>query len=197
MARVFIGRDFENQIVGAEFQQNQIVGEDGDSALIEQLFGRGQRAAQRAMGVEVAGDEIVGSDFGDRSIVGADLQGNTSGQQLVYDQWLPLTIAAGLSVGIGATVDVELKPQRLFRPGCLMLSAVAQVLMVSGCTIGGENQFVASGAIPGEFFSPAATFNLLNAQTADRGTSIIISFTNTTAGAVILKGVWAGKSVVR
>jgi hypothetical protein len=172
--RVFIGNDFEEHTAA------------DNAALMQELFGPSV----------VGGDlQIVGNDL---QIVGQDDANKlAAGDPLIYEQWLPLTVAAGLSIAAGATVDVELKPQRTFRPGDLTLSAVAQVLHLSGLSIGGENQFVASGAIPCEIFSKDSTSKRLKAQTANRGTSIILTFTNTTAAAVVLSGVWAGDSVVR
>jgi hypothetical protein len=189
MGRVFIGQD-EDQIVGAD-----------DEQVLSQLFGSqvsGDDDYQIVGGDdEVAGDsdEIVGTD----EIVGADVRPRAApaGQKLVYDQWLPLTGSAGITIGAGDSYDLELKPQRLFRPGELTLTAVAQVLDLTACSIGQENQFVANGAVPGEFFANDSTCKKLASQTAGPGVSIMLTWHNPTAAAVVLKGNWAGNSVVR
>jgi hypothetical protein len=159
-----------------------------DAELLEQIFGSS---------VRVAGDEDqVGNDY---DIVGATVAARApaTGKELVYDQFLPLTGVSGTSIAAGATLDLELKPQRLFRAGALFLNTAAQALWLTALAIGQENQFVASGAIPGTFFTVDSIWKVLSAQTAGPGVSIIASFNNPTAGAVVLSGVFAGKSVVR
>lgn len=176
MQRVHIGADLSRRNPKA------------DAALLEEIFGSN---------VKVAGDEErVGQDY---EIVGADLRARSkaSGGELIYDQFLPLTTSGGISLAAAQTYDLELKPQRLFRPGALFLNTAAQALWLTALAIGQENQFVASGAIPGTFFTVDSIWKVLSAQTAGPGVSIIASFINPTAGAVVLSGVFAGKSVVR
>jgi hypothetical protein len=186
--RVFIGQDYEG------YNQSAI-GADGDNAMLDQLFEGHEGVAGDDMEIVGSDEEIVGAD---EEIVGADVrQRPAQSDKLVYDQWLPLTGAAGISIAAGATYELELKPQRLFRPGRLTLTAAAQVLDLAAFSIGQENQFVAGGSLPGEFFKADAVGKQLTSQTAGPGTTILMSFTNTTAGAVILKGGWEGKSVVR
>lgn len=185
--RVFIGQDFAGS-GGA--QQN-------DDNVLDELF-------EGSSNEQVAGDdmEIVGSDEEivgmDEEIVGADVRERPQASgKLVYDQWLPLTSAAGVSIATLTSAEVELKPQRLFRPGRLTLSAAAQVLDLTAFSIGQENQFVAGGALPGEFFKADATGKQLTSQTAGPGTTMLMTFYNGTGATVILKGGWEGKSVVR
>ena len=159
-----------------------------DARMLEEIFGSS---------VRVAGDEErVGQDY---EIVGANVapKPKATGAELVYDQFLPLTTSGGISIAAGASYDLELKPQRLFRPGALFLNTAAQALWLTALAIGQENQFVAAGAIPGTFFTVDSIWKVLSAQTAGPGVSIIASFNNPTAGAVVLSGVFAGKSVVR
>jgi hypothetical protein len=176
MQRVYIGAD------------NRLRAGSNDAALLEQIFGEN---------VRVSGDEErVGQDY---EIVGANLAAKkgAQGSELIYDQFLPLTTTGGISIAAGASYDLELKPQRLFRPGALFLNEAAQALWLTALAIGQENQFVASGAIPGTFFTVDSIWKVLSAQTAGPGVSIIASFNNPTAGAVVLSGVFAGKAVVR
>jgi hypothetical protein len=184
--RVFIGQDYQGG--------SSVVGADDDSVL-DELFEASNSVAGDDQEIVGADEEIVGSD---EEIVGADIKARpASSNKMVYDQWLPLTGSAGVSIAAGASYDLELKPQRLFRPGRLTLTVVAQVLDLTGFSIGQENQYVAAGAIPGEFFKADATGKQLTSQTAGPGTTMLMTFTNPTAGAVILKGGWEGKSVVR
>jgi hypothetical protein len=182
--RVFIGQDFEGY--------NSVVGADDDNVL-DQLLD--ESVAGDDMEIVGADEEIVGAD---EEIVGADVQARPSNKnKLVYDQYLPLTVAAGVSIAAGASHEVELKPQRLFRPDQLTVSEAAEVLDLTAFSIGQENQFVAGGGIPCEFFAKDAVAKKLTSQTAGPGTTILMTFTNPTGGAVILKGGWVGKSVVR
>jgi hypothetical protein len=175
MQRVYIGADLARR-------------SNSDAQLLEQIFGSS---------VQVSGDEeLVGQDY---EIVGANLapKKGPAGSELIYDQFLPMTTTGGISIAAGASYDLELKPQRLFRPGAIFLNTAAQALWLTALAIGQENQFVASGAIPGTFFTVDSIWKVLSAQTAGPGVSIIASFNNPTAGAVVLSGVVAGKSVVR
>lgn len=189
MGRVFIGQDEPDQIVGAD-----------DEEVLSQLFGS-QVSGDDDFQIVGGGDEVAGDDeiVGMDEIVGADVRPRAApaGQKLVYDQWLPLTGSAGISIAAGDSYDLELKPQRLFRPGELTLTTAAQALDLTSCSIGQENQFVANGAIPGEFFANDSTCKKLASQTAGPGVSIMCTFHNSTAAAVVLKGCWAGNSVVR
>jgi hypothetical protein len=197
MGRVFIGAD-EDQIVGADDEQvlSQLFGSQVSGDDDYQIVGGDDEIVG---GDEVGGDEVGGDEVGYDEIVGADVRPRpqAASQKLVYDQWLPLTGSAGISIAAGASYELELKPQRLFRPGKLTLTVVAQVLDLTACAIGQENQFVASGAIPGEFFKADAVGKELKSQTAGPGVSIMLTFVNPTNAAVVLKGGWAGNSVVR
>jgi hypothetical protein len=181
--RVFIGQDFQ-AVAGDE------PAAASDEQVLAQLFGE-----------QVSGDsddyDIVGSD--DTEIVGADtkLAPKAPGSGLIYQQWLPLTGTAGIVITAGASYDLELKPQRKFRPGDLTLSDAALGLVITQCAIGQENQFVASGAIPCDCFSKDSTSKKLASQTAGPGVSIMVSFTNPTAASITLRGKWQGDSVVR
>jgi hypothetical protein len=181
--RVFIGQDFEG------YDNSNA----NNGALLDQLFD--ESVAGDDMEIVGADEEIVGAD---EEIVGADVRAKeASKNKLVYDQYMPLTASGGVSIAAGASYEVELKPQRLFRPGRLTLTTAAQALDLTAFSIGQENQFVSGGAIPGEFFARDAVGKQLTSQTAGSGTSILMTFTNPTAGAVVLKGGWEGKSVVR
>lgn len=191
--RVFIGQDYSGDynpsVIGAD--------SDGDDAVLNQLYeaGGGEHVAGDDVEIVGADEEIVGVD---QEIVGADVRARPQqANKLVYDQWLPLTGVAGISVGAGASVELELKPQRLFRPGRLTLDAASLPLQLTACSIGQENQFVAGGAVPGEFFARDSIGKQLTSQTAGPGTTMLMTFHNPTAGAIVLRGAWEGKSVVR
>lgn len=182
--RVFIGQDFEGY--------SSAVGADDHDA-INQLLD--ESVAGDDMEIVGADEEIIGAD---EEIIGADVRARESSKnKLVYDQYLPLTAAGGVSIAASASTEVELKPQRLFRPDQLTVSEAAEVLELTAFSIGQENQFVAGGAIPCEFFSKDAVAKKLTSQTAGPGTTILMTFRNPTGSAVVLSGGWVGKSVVR
>jgi hypothetical protein len=184
--RVFIGQDFQDS--------GSAVGDDAPEAASD------EQVLAKLFGEQVSGDdyEIVGSDQ-DTEIVGADtkLAPKAPGSGLIYQQWLPLTGVAGIVITAGSSYDLELKPQRKFRPGDLTLSDAALGLVITQCAIGQENQFVASGAIPCDCFSKDSTSKKLASQTAGPGVSIMVSFNNPTAASITLRGKWQGDSVVR
>jgi hypothetical protein len=191
MARVFIGRDFEAQYQAQP--ANDVVVSGSDEQVLASLFG--------PSGAQVVGNDNDEAIQGDDAIVGADAKGKatTKSGKLVYEQWLPLTPANGITIAAGDSVDIELKPQRLFRPGVLSVpSAVAADVVMTACSIGQENQFVAQGGIPLECFATLVNNAPLSAQTAGPGVSITLSLHNTHATeSRKIRGVWFGHSVVR
>lgn len=115
----------------------------------------------------------------------------------VLDQWLPLSNAAGLSMAAGDIAEVDITPQRLFKPGILSVVGADDVI-VTAFTIGIEPQFVASGAVPLAAFAPEATYKLLSSHWAGPGVPVKMSLKNTHASAARkVYGVWFGDTVVR
>lgn len=114
----------------------------------------------------------------------------------VLDQWLPLTSAAGLTMAANATAEVDITPQRLFKPG--VLSAVgSEGVIVTAFTIGIEPQFVASGGVPLAAFAPNATYKLLSSHWAGPGVPVKMSLINKGSDATTVWGVWFGDTIIR
>jgi hypothetical protein len=119
----------------------------------------------------------------------------------VLDQWMPLTAAAGLSIAAGATGEVDITPQRLFKPG--ILSAVARTvaiedILVTAFTMGIEPQMIASGGIPLAAFQHDSTYKLLSSHWVGPGVPLRMTLSNTAAsGTAKIFGVWFGDAVTR
>jgi hypothetical protein len=119
----------------------------------------------------------------------------------VLDQWMPLTAVAGLSIASGATGEVDITPQRLFKPG--ILSAVARTvaiedILVTAFTMGIEPQMIASGGIPLAAFQHDSTYKLLSSHWVGPGVPLRMTLANTAAsGTAKIFGVWFGDAVTR
>jgi hypothetical protein len=119
----------------------------------------------------------------------------------VLDQWMPLTGAAGLSIAFGTSGEVDITPQRLFKPG--ILSAVARVvaiedLIVTAFTMGIEPQLIATGGIPLAAFQHDSTYKLLSSHWVGPGVPLRMTIANVAAsGTAKIFGVWFGDAVSR
>lgn len=84
-------------------------------------------------------------------------------------------------VKVGATVDVRIRPQRLFRIERVSIpSSIASSIAIRQVVIGQEPQLVASGEIPGEAWSEVARDAHVHFDTADIGHEIILTVRNRT-----------------
>lgn len=119
----------------------------------------------------------------------------------VLDQWLPLTAAAGLSIANGATGEVDITPQRLFKPGiltCVARTVAIEDLIVTNFTMGIEPQVIAAGGIPLAAFQHDSTYKLLSSHWVGPGVPLRMTIANIAAsGTAKLFGVWFGDAVVR
>lgn len=108
--------------------------------------------------------------------------------------YLPLPIVtngAATSIGAGLTVQIRLQPQVPFKPKRLSTPGAAG-LFIADILVGNASQFVASGEIPVECFSPTATYVNLKGDTAVPGVDIIVVVRNPTAGALVFSGMILG-----
>ena len=90
-----------------------------------------------------------------------------------------------LAVGAGATANITSRPQVIFRPERLVIpSSIAANFIVDDIRIGKNSQFTAAGAIPAELFAENAVGVRLKMDTAQISQDIVLSVTNTSAGAL-------------
>jgi|SRR5262245_6940617 len=95
-----------------------------------------------------------------------------------YSQVLPCT---SLAVTTADPVrDIELKPQRPFRPEKFRASSThtAPFFVITAYSIGQDNQFVGPGSIPVDLFSEVALYSQIEAYTANLGNLITMTVQN-------------------
>lgn len=169
---------------------------------------------------EVAGDQIIGLD----QILGAlaavkpkkpKPKGMTQGQLLqlvqqlsgagarvvkqsknrndIYEQPLPIPPTEFTA---GQALDIELRPQRLFRSERLVVdSTIAPFFRILDLKIGQQTQFVASGALPATIFTEVAVGVRLKGDTANLGNTIIVSAQNISNATRVFGGAILGTVV--
>lgn len=171
------------------------------------------------MGADDVGDEMGADDIGDeigrrrrlpqrmpqrmpqpRGMRLAPLPGLT-GQARIADevpqvgrrQIAPIPFT---TVNAGATVDVELRPQRPIRIERLVLDgANVAGLFLTDLLVGAEPQFVNAGAVPLSTFAPTAFGVELRGNTAQPGIAVVLRVNNTTAGNLSFGGALIGTSL--
>jgi hypothetical protein len=94
-----------------------------------------------------------------------------------YNQTLPCT---SLAIGAGLTRDIQLNPQRPFRPEYFRASSThtAPFFVITAYSIGQDNQFVGPGSIPCDLFSEVALHSQVEAYTANLGNLITLTVQN-------------------
>lgn len=107
-------------------------------------------------------------------------KGQVVGQQQprrAYSQVLPCT---SLTITAGATRDIQLNPQRPFRPEKFRASSThtAPFFVITAYSIGQDNQFVGPGSIPCDLFSEVALYSQIEAYTANLGSLINMTVQN-------------------
>lgn len=108
----------------------------------------------------------------------------------VFEQPLPIPPT---SFTTGQALDIELRPQRLFRTERLVIdSAIATFFRILDLKIGQTTQFVASGALPATIFSEVAVGVRLRGDTANLGNTIVLSAQNIDANTRVLSGAIVG-----
>lgn len=101
----------------------------------------------------------------------------TSSPRREYSQVLPCT---SLTVLTGATREIQLNPQRPFRPEKFRASSThtAPFFVITAYSIGQDNQFVGPGSIPCDLFSEVALYSQIEAYTANLGSLITMTVQN-------------------
>lgn len=122
-----------------------------------------------------------------------------NGKQLDPTKWRRLPAAMpSTSIAAGATADITIKPQRLFRPEFLIATeSTASKLFIDGAFVQGENQFVTSGSIPVATFGPTVLLNNeMQLKTADIGAEVTLKVRNSDTAAVTFSGTFFGEAYI-
>lgn len=107
-----------------------------------------------------------------------------------YEQPLPIPPTSFLT---GQALDIELRPQRLFRTERLVVdSTIAPFFRILDLKVGQNTQFVASGALPATIFTEVAVGMRLKGDTANLGNTIVISVQNIDANTRVFGGAIVG-----
>lgn len=111
-----------------------------------------------------------------------------------YSQTLPCT---SLAVASNDTRDINLQPQRPFRPEKFRASSThtAPFFVISAYSIGQDNQFVAPGSIPCDLFSEVALYSQIEAYTANLGNLITMTVQNIDADTRDFRAAFFGTSL--
>jgi len=111
----------------------------------------------------------------------------------VYEQPLPIPPTEFTA---GQALDIELRPQRLFRSERLVVdSTIAPYFRILDLKIGQQTQFVASGALPATIFTEVAVGVRLKGDTANLGNTIIVSAQNISNATRVFGGAILGTVV--
>ena len=119
--------------------------------------------------------------------------GQTSPRR-AYSQVLPCT---SLTILTGATRDIQLNPQRPFRPEKFRASSThtAPFFVITAYSIGQDNQFVGPGSIPCDLFSEVALYSQIEAYTANLGSLINMTVQNIDANTRDFRAAFFGTSL--
>jgi len=203
MPRYFVGED--SVVIGDDYQIR------GDESGMQQLFagvadmdGSGYESVLGA--IEILGSPAASNNAKAaalRSLKTAALAREAGGAVVterapkwLYNQILPCKSSS--SVLAGASTDIELKPQRTFRPDFFRTSSfhTAPFFTLSAYAIGQENQFVASGDVPVDLFSEVSLNTGMRGQTANLGNLITLTVNNISADTKTFRGAFFGKTLL-
>lgn len=111
-----------------------------------------------------------------------------------YSQTLPCT---SLAITTLATRDIQLQPQRPFRPEKFRASSThtAPFFVITAYAIGQDNQFVSPGSIPCDLFSEVALYSQIEAYTANLGSLITLTVQNIDAETRDFRAAFFGTSL--
>jgi hypothetical protein len=203
MARYTIGDD-ERVVIGQDYQ----IGND-DSAM--QVFSGVDRMSGGDYETVLGAIEILGSPHASQRQKSAAMQrlqvaalAREAGGAVVterepkwlYNQILPCSSSA--TVLASASLDLELKPQRTFRPDFFRASSfhTAPFFTLSAYAIGQENQFVASGNVPIDLFSEVSLNTGMRGQTSNLGNTLTLTVNNISADSHFFRGAFFGKTLL-
>jgi hypothetical protein len=118
----------------------------------------------------------------------------TTSPRREYSQVLPCT---SLTILTGATREIQLNPQRPFRPEKFRASSThtAPFFVITAYSIGQDNQFVGPGSIPVDLFSEVALYSQIEAYTANLGSLITLTVQNIDANTRDFRAAFFGTSL--
>lgn len=118
----------------------------------------------------------------------------TTSPRREYSQVLPCT---SLAITTGAVREIQLNPQRPFRPEKFRASSThtAPFFVLTAYSIGQDNQFVGPGSIPCDLFSEVALYSQVEAYTANLGSLITLTVQNIDANTRDFRAAFFGTSL--
>lgn len=192
--RFYVGEDEDNDLAGIfsgdDDDDDDSVGEDQIIGL-DQIIGAlvKQAVKAKAKPKKVSGNQQLLSLLALAKQAGGAATKRKS-RDTVYEQPLPIPPT---SFTTGQALDIELRPQRLFRTERLVVdSVIAPFFRILDLKIGQQTQFVASGALPASIFSEVAVGVRLKGDTANLGNTIIVSAQNIDATTRVFGGAILG-----
>lgn len=197
LSKLFIGSDQDDDLDGI-FAGDEDDDGDGDNDQIvglDQILGalkavkRATKPKPKATGMTQAQVLALISSM----TKGAAKVSKQQGRDDVYEQPLPIPPT---EFQPGQALDIELRPQRLFRSERLVVdSTIAPFFRILDLKIGQQTQFVASGALPATIFSEVAVGVRLKGDTANLGNTIIVSAQNISSAIRVFGGAILGTVV--
>jgi hypothetical protein len=164
-------------------------------ALHAQGFRPGQAAHNAARAAELYGQRRRTADH---QSINADLD-HDGDEDTTALRLLPLAPSGGISLATTVSVDLELKPLKLFK-GLNFVgqgAAVDDAIVITSFFVGQTDMFVSKGVVAlSGFVSGKAGDNLLDMPWAGPGLSIYLSLKNVSSGTVILYSSIRGLAVV-
>lgn len=138
----------------------------------------------------VGGDTLVGYDY--REMLGAEVDASQAahiaaaraagGHVIANKQPTNMRVQSlpfKQSYGAGTTANVQLTPQRLFRPERLTFASLTAIyFQINSVSIAQEPQFVAEGQALAQLYTEVAVGMRLKGKTANLGAQIVIAATN-------------------
>jgi hypothetical protein len=115
-----------------------------------------------------------------RSIGGKVVQPKVYSKMRVQPAGFPATV-----VGAGATVDIPIRPQRLFQVHAISIGSTQNGFWtINQISVGQDNQLLVAGPIQCEYFSEVADGrrHILQLDEGNVGNELILNVTNLTAG---------------
>lgn len=203
MPRMFVGND--GVVIGEDYQIR------GDEQGMQQLFNGVSGMSNGGYETVLGALEILGNPGASynakqsamNSLRVAALAREAGGAVVterepkwLYNQILPCTSPS--TVAAGAQADLELKPQRTFRPDFFRCSSfhTTPFFVLTAYAIGQENQFVASGSVPVDLFSEVSLNTGMRGQTANLGNLITLTVQNIYTDAKTFRGAFFGKTLL-
>lgn len=205
MPRYYVGNDPNSVVIGDDYQ---IRGDEGGMGqLFNGVSSMGGRGYETVLGaIEILGNpgaSVNAKNAALQSLQTAALAREAGGAVIterepkwLYNQILPCVSSS--TVAAAASTDIELKPQRTFRPDFFRTSSfhTAPFFTLSAYAIGQENQFVASGSVPVDLFSEVSLNTGMRGQTANLGNLITLTVNNISSDTKTFRGAFFGKTLL-